>query len=107
MTTCVDINLQDLHLVQSCNYSLYLVHANVDVHIEEQPSIGMHGFPTTSTASLLGSPSHTWFIQPLDELPLNIKFHLMESKTNMVALVYPSCMMHSSRVLKLYYRGKT
>ena len=65
------------------NYTLYLVHAIVDVHIKEQPSTEMHGFPTAATVSLLGSPSHTWFIQPLDELPLDIKFHFMESKTNM------------------------
>ena len=71
------------------NYTLYLVHAIVDVHIKEQPSTEMHGFPTAATASLLGSPSHTWFIQPLDELPLDIKFHLMESKTNM-AMAHPS-----------------
>ena len=70
-------------LVLFGNYTLYLVHAIVDVHIKEQPSTEMHGFPTAATASLLGSPSHTWFIQPLDELPLDIKFHLMESKTNM------------------------
>jgi len=82
MTTCLNINLQDLHLVQSSNYTLCLVHAIVNVYIKEQPFTGMHGFPTIATTSLLGSPSHTWFIQILDELPLNIKFHLMESKTN-------------------------
>ena len=83
MSTCLDISLKSLHLAQSGNHTLYLVHSIVGVHIKEQPSIGMHGFPTAATASLLGSPSHTWFIQPLNELHLNIKFHFMESKTNM------------------------
>ena len=66
MTTCLNIHLQNLHMVLFGNYTLYLVHAIIDVHIKEQPSIEMHGFPTAATASLLGSPSHTWFIQPLD-----------------------------------------
>jgi len=83
MSTYLDINIQNIHLVKSRNYTLYLVHGILYVHIKEQPSSGMHGFPITATDSLLGSPSDTWFIQPLDELPLNIKFHLMESKTNM------------------------
>lgn len=87
MTTCIDINLKDLHLVRSGNYILYLVFAIVDVHTKEQPSTKMNGFPTAATASLLGSASHTWFIQPLDELPLSIKFHPMESKPN---IAHPS-----------------
>jgi len=86
MSTCLDVNLQNLHLVQSHNYTLYFVHATVDVHIKEQPSTKMHGFTTIATASLLGGCSHTWIIQPLDELLLAIKFHLMESKTNMAHL---------------------
>ena len=83
MTTCLNIHLQNLQLVLFGNYILYLVHSIVDVHIKEQSSTEMHGLPIAATASLLGIPSHTWFIQPLDELPIEIKFYLMESKTNM------------------------
>jgi len=62
---------------------MYLVHAIVNVDIKEQPSTRMHGYPNAAIASLLGRPSHTWFIQPVNALPLAIKFHLMESKTDM------------------------
>ena len=63
MTTCFDITSKNLVVVN-------IKKGYVNVHIKDQPSTRMHGFLTAATASLLGSPSHTWFIQPLDELPL-------------------------------------
>jgi hypothetical protein len=72
-----------LHLIPHS----YKHHQTVKVHIKDQPSIIIHGYLTAAIVGIIWCHLGTWFIQILDELPLNVllipsTFQELNSATN-------------------------